>query len=324
MTLLSKAPLTILTAIVPEHRKLLQMFKRKAVEKLHLLTGRGIRYAGHPGVTRSLVEGLRKIGADFNYNPACLEHVGETTVVLADRGALEQAIIWKREGKISRLLAGPNLVVLPLDAPELITALEIDIYLVNSEWTYRAYLDDAPVLKENCHIWAAGVDVEFWKPSHHIVSDGRILIYQKNAPEEMLTGCRHVIEHAGFKTVLLKYGDYSANYYLEKLRECEAAVFLSPLESQGIALAEAWAVNVPTIVWNPGWFIYNKKTVSCSSAPYLTKESGLLFNGSEEFIKVFEEWQKTKNCFNPREWVLKNMTDEISAMKLLKLTRFTT
>lgn len=321
---MSKARLTILTAIVPEHRNLVFVFKKKAAEKLCLLTGRGVRYTGHPGVTRSLVEGLRKVGANFNYNPACIEHVGETVVVLADRGALEQAINWKKEGKISRLLAGPNLVVLPSDAPELITAPEIDVYLVNSEWTYRAYLDDAPVLKENGHIWAAGVDTKFWRPSHHIVSNRRILIYQKNAPEGVMTGCRRVIEHAEFKTVTLKYGEYSAVDFLEKLRECEAAVFLSPSESQGIALAEAWAVDVPTMVWNPGWFTYDGKRLKCSSAPYLTRETGLFFNRLEDFKNVFIEWQKNKDDFSPRKWVINNMTDDICAMKLLKLAKVTT
>lgn len=320
---MSKALLTILTASIPEHRGLLQLFKKKAVEKLRLLSGSGIRYSGHPGVTRSLVEGLIKIGTDFNYNPVLIDHVAETVVVLANQGALEQAINWKREGRISRLLAGPNLVVLPSDAPELITAPEIDVYLVNSEWTYRAYLDDAPVLKENGHIWAAGVDMEFWRPSHHIVRDRRILIYQKNAPEEVMTGCRRVIENAGFKVVTLKYGEYSAVDFLEKLRKCEAAIFLSPSESQGIALAEAWAVDVPTMVWNPGWLTYGSKRIKCSSAPYLTRETGLFFNRVENFKKIFFEWQNHKKGFSPRKWVIDNMTDEICAMKLLKLAKVT-
>jgi len=316
---LSKVQLTILTALIPEYRGVVQSLVGGAAEKLRLLCGHNLRQGGHYAVTRSLVEGLKRIGANFNYNPVHKDHVGETVVVLADRGALEQAIAWKRDGRIGRLLAGPNLVVLPSDAPGLITAPEIDVYLVNSEWTYSAYLEAAPELERNCVIWAAGVDTEFWKPLFHSARDRRILIYQKNAPLALVDGCRRVVEKHGFTSVTLNYGEYDANRFLSELRMSHAAIFFSQSESQGIALAEAWAVNVPTMVWNPGWLAYDGKMLKSSSAPYLTEATGLFFTGLEDFERTFEEWKGKKDCFSPRVWVTDHMTDEICAMKLLKL-----
>ena len=59
-----------------------------------------------------------------------------------------------------------------------------------------------------------------------------------------------------------------------QIRFCLLAVFLSSSESQGIALAEAWSMNVPTFVWNPKPKELNGRYFpSVDSAPYLTPET---------------------------------------------------
>lgn len=270
-------------------------------------------------MTRSLIDGLKSVGADFNYNPVDKEQVAETVVVLADRGALGQAIAWKSAGEIKRLIAGPNLVVLPSDDIELITSRQIDIYLVNSEWTHRSYIDDAPALESNCKIWAAGVDTGFWKPAADSGQHRHILVYQKKVSDEVAAKCCEVVSKFGFTHSILKYGEYDADRFLCELRRSAAAVFLSRSESQGIALAESWAVNVPTIVWNPGVLVYGGKTLLCSAAPYLTDATGLCFARMEDFESVFMEWQEKCHMFSPRKWVVSHMTDKICALNILEL-----
>src|SRR5437588_11108449 len=148
--------LTVLTEPVPK-RRLGWGVKQWRRQTHGRLTGRaapeGPAYSGHFPVTRSAVEGLKRIGADFNYNPGWVSRVGPVVAVLSDLRALEQAIRWKDAGRIRRLLAGPNLVVLPSDNPDLITAPAIDLYLVNSDWTYQAYGADAPMLKGRLAVW---------------------------------------------------------------------------------------------------------------------------------------------------------------------------
>lgn len=305
--------LTILTDSIPTLFRTLRYKMRLFMGKPPLP-----KYGGHFAVTRSLVEGLQKIGVDFNYNPTRLEDIGESVIVLAGLRALKQAIQWKRQGRIKRLLAGPNLVVLPSDNRALITAKEIDLYLINSDWTYNLYLEDAPELLGKIAIWPAGVDTTYWKPPT-TKPIKNILIYQKNGPLHLIEQCESAVKHKGYQLTTVVYGAYTQDAFLEKLQKSSLAIFFSPSESQGIALVEAWSVNVPTLVWNQTYTYYSNKKLQTSSAPYLSRYTGLFFSSLSEFETTLASWEDNSAQFSPRHWVLENMSDELSARYLCSL-----
>src|SRR3979411_1457913 len=56
-------------------------------------------YPGHHAVVRSVVEGLRAIRADFNFNPLSAGQVGRVVYAPANE-ALSQAMDWKRDRRI--------------------------------------------------------------------------------------------------------------------------------------------------------------------------------------------------------------------------------
>ena len=56
-----------------------------------------------------------------------------------------------------------------------------------------------------------------------------------------------------------------------------------------------------------------------TTAPYLSRDTGLFFRSYDEFARVFEQWETERETFRPREWVLKNMSDEVCARRLCKL-----
>ena len=117
---MSKPKLTILTDPLPVGRDFFSETARRWMRRLkYAMQERSFsshpRYRGHFAVTRSLVEGLEKIGADLNYNPTKLSQLADTVIVLANVHALRQAIRLKQEGKIHRLFAGPNVVYFSSD-----------------------------------------------------------------------------------------------------------------------------------------------------------------------------------------------------------------
>jgi len=279
-------------------------------------------YGGHYAVTRSLVQGLKELKFGFNYNPNCLKELADTVLVLSDLDALRQMIRLKRIGRINKILAGPNLVVIPSDDRELIAAPEIDTYLVNSKWTLQAYIDDEPLLSRNCISWAAGVDTQYWKPASLMTLDKKILLYHKNAPQDLCDFCVLKVSELGYIPDIIRYSEYDFELYLKKLHSCDAVIFLSQSESQGIALAEAWSTDLPTLVWNPGSITYNNKVIESSSAPYLTSQTGMFFKGRSDFEQAFLSLIKTKEQFSPRKWVLENMSDRLCATNLLRIAGF--
>lgn len=100
-------------------------------------------YGGHYAVTRSLIEGLKKTDACFNYDPRNVAEVGDVVLVLSDTNALRQAIQFKRDGRIKKLLAGPNLVVWACDDGYVLASPEIDICIVPSNFPRVAYIEDS-------------------------------------------------------------------------------------------------------------------------------------------------------------------------------------
>lgn len=276
----------------------------------------------HPAVTQSLLRGFGALQVDYNYNPSQEHEVGSTVVVLTNMDALKQAIRWKRAGRIKKLLAGPNLVISPKDHSGIILAPEIDKYMVNSEWTKTAYIEDAPELIRSIAIWPAGVDIGYWNPSQllSIKKTNNVLVYWKTESIKFCQAIEEVLRKNYWNPVRIQYGHYTHEAFKQALNSSSFAVFISRSESQGLALAEAWAMDVPTIVWNPRELVTNGRTYTDSSAcPYLTPQTGADWKHIQEFEYLLSQMPTLLASFSPRAWTLQNMSDTASASTLLSL-----
>jgi len=278
-------------------------------------------YRGHPAVTRSLVEGLKKIGASFNYNPIDTRKIAENVIVLSNPRTLRQEIRFKQQGRIKKLFAGPNIMIFSSDFDSLLAATEIDCVITPCDWVIDLYVKDNPTLEGRCISWPAGVDTEYWRPESETLRD-RILIFEKQAkgPVGPVGPYADYLRGLGREVDILQYGSFTHVEYLEKLkRSCLMLGFVTD-ESQGIAWAEAWSVDVPTLIWKNDFQSKGSggRTYPCSTAPYLSEENGLFFNDFEDFKLQFAYLEANRKQFRPREWVINNMSDDVCASKLIK------
>jgi hypothetical protein len=311
--------LTILTNTIPPKKhyliKVARFSKRLITRKRPLLD----RYEGHPAVTRSLLMGLKNTGISFVYNPSSLDDITNTVLVLSDLEALRQAVALKKTGRIQKLFAGPNLVIDPSDERELLSSIELDGFLVNSDWVADFYKHEISSLSGKCRVWPSGVNMNEWTPKPSARSGKKVLIYDKLDHSQPLDQYQSYLKDQGWESTIIRYGFYRKNEYLRLLRESQFALFFSASESQGIALLESWAVDVPTIVWNRGWAFLKKsnKKIPASSAPYLNSQLGAFFSSFDSFKEAFQAIQG--ECLRPREWVCDRFSDEACAKNLLKI-----
>jgi hypothetical protein len=282
------------------------------------------RERGPQAVMSSLLRGLFILGVDYSLNPK-KEQLAQADAVWVNGSldALRWAIKAKQRGAIKKLVAGPNLVILPSSNGHLVCAPEIDRYLVVSDWTYDAYLADCPELAGCLAIWPAGVDARLWSPAGIKQKTGRVLVYKKHADETLVVRFSNLLTRKGYEVVRLDYGKYNKGEYLKLLRSVDLMVYFTASESQGIALAEAWSVGVPTLVWNPQGLVAPLASrgieIKMSAAPFLTDQTGAFFLGEEEFVKNLARLNDASVGYAPREYVLEQMTDEICAKKFLSL-----
>ena len=282
-------------------------------------------YPGHYAVVRSVVEGLRAIGADFNFNPRRLSEVARVVYAPANE-ALLQAAALKREGRIDYLVAGPVNALFADESDGILQTPEIDRLIVAHDWALD-FFRDAPTLRAKSRPCPCGVDTDLWKPSATGKTHSAV-VYWKSGDEAFCEQVEQIVRTCGLepRRVRSLHGEhamFSPADYRGLLDQSAIAVFLSTFETQGLALVEAWSMDVPTVVWDPqGEAVWRGRSFpSRSSAPYLTSATGRLWRTLGELEPVLRRALAERSTFRPREWVLANMTDAICAAALFEIIR---
>lgn len=302
----------------------LQEFEKRVFPPMTLLTKPvGGSFRGEHGeVANSARRGLKKIRCDFTNNPDDLNEVKENVVVLCDERAGRQAYEWKNNHKIKTLLVGP--IFVPSSENYFISWPLVDCYLSPSEWPALNLCRERPSLTDRVQIWYAGIDEQYWKPTIRFKDkqSKKVLLYCKTN-SEIAEQAKRCLEEFGYIPEEIVWGKYKHDGYKKMLEECKFAVFVSRSETQGIALAEAWAMDVPVLAWNPqtsfDWD--NIIWMPVSSCPYMNPIVGLDWKEMDQFRSILRNFEEQAERFQPRRWVLMNMTDKISVERLMSHMR---
>jgi len=319
--------LTLLTSPLPIGKYYLSENSKKIYRKLRDLLNRPKynygAYGGHYAVTRSICFGLDNLKIEYNYNPKNISDIYKNMVVLAGVDTLKQAIHLKESGLINKLIAGPNIITYASEYNEIIASEQIDLIITPSDWVSKLYIDDCINLRGRIASWPAGVDVNYWSPLlSSRISKKNILIYNKLHNNvlysQLISDVTIYLKSLDYNIIQINYGSFNHYHYLSLLRNSVLLVGFSLSESQGIAWAEAWSTNIPTFIFEINTSLHNARNTLSSSAPYLNSLNGKFFNNLDEFKKLIKEWTIGVFSFEPRKWVLENMSDEICARQMLE------
>jgi hypothetical protein len=320
--------LTVLTAPIPTTRRRLYQGVRRRVRPLvkpGVPLPKMSPFPGHYAVVRSVVEGLRAIDADFNFNPRRAADLARV-VYAPENAALRQAAELKRRGKIDYLVAGPVNALFPDEADGVLQLPEIDRLIVASEWAHRLYRDAAHLLEKSVAC-PCGIDAKFWQRSGQPRSNSA-LVYWKSGDEAFCEQVEQTVRRCGLTPHRLRaaageHALFTPEQFRQLLDESVIGVFLSAFETQGLALAEAWSMDVPTAVWDPQapaeW--RGRTFQPGSSAPYLTPLTGRRWRTLDELEPLLRGMIAERHTFQPRAWVLAHMTDEVCARALYDVIR---
>jgi len=221
-------------------------------------------------------------------------------------------------------ISGPVNALFADECDRILQMPEIDLLIIPSEWM-RDFYRDAPVLAEKSRVCPCGVDARYWQPTGRR-KDRSVVVYWKSGDEALCERVEAIIKGCGVEPLRIRsrhgeHGIFTPADYRDALDRSAAAVFLSSFETQGIALAEAWSMNVPSVVWDPrGDAEWRGRTFRAgSSAPYLTPATGMAFRAIDELKPALERTLASLGTFRPREWVLANMTDAVCSKRLYEL-----
>lgn len=275
---------------------------------------------GPQAVVNSLIRGLSELGENFDLNDKNPKLNGsEIFFINSSIDALKWAIKLKKEKKIKKLIAGPNLVVSPNDYNDIIISDEIDLILLASQWVVDFVLLFNQSISEKIKIWPSGV--KDYGINNSLIKKDKILVYVKNPYKNSFIEVVNFLDKNFFDYDILKYGSHSRKKYFNVLDSCSCMIYLQKTESQGLGLLEAWMKNVPTFVWGDNIYERDDKKIICNyiAAPYLNKDCGLFINSIEELSNVLDNFFNKKSFFIPRQYYLNNFTNKICAQKFINL-----
>lgn len=274
----------------------------------------GRNFGGPQTVQANLLKGLEQLGVAAQFNTP---RPSGTVGVLSGPAVLGFLLKAKKQGHVTKIVAGPNMVVTPFDAQSIAQHSGIDTFIVPSEWVARWWVSLVPALKNRLRIWSAGVPDCGEKRK----AGGPVIVFQKNAPAALSEFVVRELEQRGLTARLVSYGRFKPHEFSGILDGCQALVYLSRSESQGLLLAESWMANIPTLVWNPGvmqigqWQVTDAKL----SAPYLTQSCGEFFTDETVFVSRLDSFLSRSGQMQPREYAIASCSLESAAREYVNL-----
>lgn len=274
----------------------------------------------------NLCEGFKKIGVDFTINLPFKDLRPSDVVIVLGQGKYSL----ENYNKENPIIAGIGLMTHPNDWPTLFKDYPVKTYLQHSEWTAAIY--NRWFGPNTCKIWPAGIDVDFWKPVKK--EKKSFLVYEKFLWDKEINQKKitapiiQFLKQQNLSYQLIRYGDYTKQSYKDLLEDSLGMIFLCEHESQGLAYQEAMAMDVPILAWDQGlWLDTNRfmwgeeNLVPATSVPYFSEECGMKFKTLSDFNTAFPNFYESilASKFNPRAYVLANLTLEKSAERILAI-----
>lgn len=295
------------------------------------LVRRVVRGPWQPGgamrVFLNLIAGLDRLGVPY--------HVNDYRHMRANREDLACLIgkphILKSFQHHTPLLFGPSIYNHPIDDEQLPRRHAVRQVLVPSPWVKRMF---SVVWPDIVTVWPVGIDVERWAPVPDRTKDVDILIYDKifrdreKYEETLINPLLAELRRRGLTVEVLRYGSYFERQFLALSRRVRSMAYLSRHETQGIAVEQIMASNVPVFAWDPGgdwqsleYLLRGVRFAPVTSVPYWDDRCGVKFTGPDLLPAFDTFWRGVEaGAFSPRQMIIDHkLTLEQSAQAYLDI-----
>ena len=180
------------------------------------------------------------------------------------------------------------------------------------------------------------VDVDTFSPKDTL-KEYDCFVYFKQRHSSELAFVEEKLKGLNLNYIVLKYGSYKEEDYMNILHKSKFGIWIGRHESQGFAVEECLSCNIPLLVWDcKSMFeeyshdrsIYDEykgnKEFKATAIPYWDETCGLSFTEKEAFPFLLEKMLSEYLTFTPRNYILKRLSPEACIENLLKEIRMNT
>jgi glycosyltransferase involved in cell wall biosynthesis len=293
------------------------------------LIRRIVRGKQRPGgvmmVALNLMEGLDKLGIPYRFNDYkyIRQHPEEIACIIGKPQLLFE------KNWTNPVILGAGIFSHPSDHPGLLEKHpNVKRVLVPGDWMVAMF---EPFYGDKVQAWPTGIDTEDWQPlKGDKTSD--FLIYDKvrwqhdRYDAELINPITALLERHQLSYQTIRYGQYTHAELKEKLSQSKAVIFLCEHETQGLAYQQILATNTPVLAWNrggywqdPAYYPHKVKYQPVNSVPYWDERCGLKFTSAANFEEQLLKFVGLRNEFEPRKYILENLTLALCAQKYLDI-----
>ena len=272
---------------------------------------------GPKKVLDNLLKGLDLLEIEYVINQPLVDY--EYNWIQDSKVALIEATFLKKA-----VLLGPNLVELPDDIPKFRKQIpEKSIYLHPSKWTKQLWkakgFEECPI-----EVWPVGIDTYLFKEIKRNREKVKCLVYFKNRKKSELKYCIEVLNQSNIDYEIIQYGNYNESDFFKALNNCNFGIWIGSSESQGIALQETLATNLPLVVieCDNSLKTTNNKQIKLTSVPYFDMRCGRVLGDIIELDeRCLRKFIVKLDQFSPREYILENLSLEKSTKQFISLIK---
>ncbi|WP_316796702.1 hypothetical protein [Pedobacter agri] len=280
-------------------------------------------------IALELMKGLDRLGIPYRFNDYKYAKTHPEELI----GVIGKPHLIFGKKFINPILFGAGVFSHPIECIDFFLKYpNVKKMLVPGEWMRKMCDSFYPNKIES---WAVGIDTIKWSPhikKNKLVAD--FLIYDKIRWErlfyqtELINPIKKELEKLGLSYNIIRYGEYNHQDFIDELSEAKAVIFLCEHETQGIAYQEILATNTSIFAWDRGgfwqdpyYYPHKVKYEPVTSVPYWDNRCGMKFKDLNDFNSALPQFIKNlnNNIFEPRKYILENLTLEISAQKYLNI-----
>jgi len=168
------------------------------------------------------------------------------------------------------------------------------------------------------------IDIDTFKPSPSEPNEFDCFVYFKNRHSNHLVLVLNEIKKRNLRYKVIRYGSYTQEEYISTIRQSKFGIWVGSHESQGFALEEALACNVPLLVWDTTTMfeehaydsqVYKDKQGSyvlrATSHPYWDSSCGISFTRSEDVATCLDAMIESSSKFQPREYIVNTLSSSV-------------
>lgn len=225
----------------------------------------------------------------------------------------------------TKFLFGPHFSVFPDERLEIIKG-ENHVLNLLSEWVANIWKNNPLCKNINIECIPFGVDTECFNEIKPWNQRNKVFLYTKHRNPDDLYKIQHFLQYKNVEYKVFDYDRrYNENEYIDYLHDSKYAIFLDAHESQGFAIQEALACNVPLFVWSVKSMNQelgtNYQDFPATSIPYWDERCGEYFHDFKEIETKFDLFLSKLEFDNyrPREYILENLSMEICEKKMMDL-----